>query len=461
MNRPQGEERDEASWRLAVLPAVVAAGVLVASWLKGDLPNNDFERFDDLRLTFLFFTLLAVACLGYAKLALEPRLVPGRVLAAGFAAAAALLLSAYPVGSKDVFLYAFTGKVWSTYGANPLATAPSAFPNDPWQPYTQVIWADQPSPYGPLFLWQARLLAVLSAERLFVAVWLHKLAATLALVALVVVARRMVGPQDSRLLLLAWNPLLLFESAGNGHNDAFVAFLLVAAVWLHRSAGTGRTLLAPAALALGVWTKWYALLFLPAFAVAARRERGGREMRRWLLSSAVIVAATGAILLAPLAEAVPGLAARLAAHENLRQVFPLQLSPLLRLLLEALNAAGAYGGGRGWLWFDVVRLSLFGLAAAATLTLQWRGRIDLVRSLFLLATAFTLFAVSVLWPWHLEVPVALALLADGRGFRLAGLALTLVALLSYFFTFAWAAAAIGLVAAALSALRAGRRLPVA
>src|SRR5262249_152289 len=134
----------------------------------------------------------------------------------GSLGAAALLLASFPVGSKDPFVYAAIGKVWGTYHANPYAVAPAAFPADPWQPYIQVLWARQPTPYGPLFLWEARLVDWLAGGRLFVAVWAYKLIGAVALAAAVVVAVRLMPratPADERgmrLALLAWNPLLLF-----------------------------------------------------------------------------------------------------------------------------------------------------------------------------------------------------------------------------------------------------------
>jgi hypothetical protein len=64
-----------------------------------------------------------------------------------------------------------------------------------------------------------------------------------------------------------------------------------------------------------------------------------------------------------------------------------------------------------------------------------------------------MLAVSILWPWHLEVPVALALLVERPAFQLLGLVLTLLALLSYFFTFWWSAVGIGVVGTALWVMR--------
>jgi hypothetical protein len=449
-----------SGWRPAAFLIALCAGLLIASFLKSDLSRNDFERFDDLGLTFLFFALIAAICVAYAALWGERPRLSGAAVVGGTVVAAALLLASFPIGSKDAILYAFVGKVWGTYHTNPYTTPPSAFVADPWQRFAQVIWAQQPTPYGPLFLWQARLVDGLAAGRLFVAVWVHKAIASVALGAAIVVAARLMTTTASerwyRIALLAWNPLLLFESAGNGHNDAVMLLLVLGAVWLHGRHGLARRLLTPAALAFAIWYKWYAVLFLPAFMVGVYRDAGW-ALRRWVAIFVVAVIVTGAVLFAPLAEALPLLAHRLAAHENLREVFPLQLSPLLAVLLWGLQTTGEVGGRWPLMWFDVVRVGTFGLAALVLVICQWRGRIGLIESLCGLSVAFSLLIITILWPWHLEVPIALALVAAPPAWRGLGVLLTLMGLLSYFFTFLWATVLLGVLALVLRLMRRSSR----
>jgi len=445
-----------ARWPLMAVVVAFSAGILIASFLKSDLTHNDFERFEDLRLTFLFFGLLGAACLAYAALWMDrPPLSAGTVVA-GAAVAGLLLFISFPVGSKDAFLYAFFGKVWGTYHTNPYVAPPAAFIDDAWQPYVQVIWAKQPAPYGPLFLWQTRLVDAIAHGNLFASVWTHKAIATLALAGCIALGARLMAPAAAaerwyRIALLAWNPLLLFESAGNGHNDAVMALLVLAALWLHRRGGVSRGVLAPAALAAGVWYKWYAVLFLPAFLVAVRRG----ERRRWLMLVLVTIAVSGVLLLAPLADAVPLVVHRLAGYENLREVFPLQLSPLLAALHWGLERAGVTGGPWTLTWFDAARGGAFALVAVIVLLLQMRGSVGLVESTCALSVAFTMLVITILWPWHLEVPVILGLVAGTPGWSALAVTLTLLGVLSYFFTFAWAAALLVVLAGALFILRRG------
>src|SRR6476620_6422686 len=55
--------------------------------------------------------------------------------------------------SRDVYSYAYYGRIWNSYGANPYVTTPSAFPNNALFNLTWPGWRGTPSVYGPLFTW--------------------------------------------------------------------------------------------------------------------------------------------------------------------------------------------------------------------------------------------------------------------------------------------------------------------
>jgi hypothetical protein len=299
--------RWKATGAACILLCALVAG---ASFLKADLPRNDFERFDDLRLSFLFFLLFAAWGAVYLTAYERRCVVPARIVWLTTVACVALLLLSFPVGSKDVFGYAFFGKAWGLYGANPYLSTPADFPEDPWQPFLQVRWRSDPAVYGPLFLWQSRLVDVVAGERLWLAVWLHKGIAAAALLGSLLVAWRLVPavasgagvPASWLLLLLAWNPLLLFESAGGAHNDVVMVLLLLGALWFWRR-GSVHTALG--ALALAFWYKWYAALFVPLFLLETLKTRGIRATMGQAFVCAGATVAMGALLLAALPGSLP------------------------------------------------------------------------------------------------------------------------------------------------------------
>jgi hypothetical protein len=138
--------------------------------------------------------------------------------------------------SDDVFTYIFSGRILTIYGADPLNTAPNQYPTDPY-----LIWVlsgrTAPNIYGPLWICIAALLAGISNVPVFSLLLFKGLALLAHLVSCILIwsilgevapARRIPGT-----LLYAWNPLVVIELAGSGHNEGFLLVLLLLATWLY------------------------------------------------------------------------------------------------------------------------------------------------------------------------------------------------------------------------------------
>lgn len=189
------------------------------------------------------------------------------------------LLFMYPVGAADLFDQIFRARLLSHYGLNPFVTNPNVIAGDPFLPY--VAWSGDPSPYGPV--WETLAGATSSiAMRLGDTLWLNLmlfkglvLAAYAVNVALTYGIMRVVRPDWALrgTLFFAWNPLLVFEVAGNGHNDSVVMMFVLGAVYLFVLAR--RSAVIPA-LMLGALTKFVPALLIPVAAAAIWRDRVGR-----------------------------------------------------------------------------------------------------------------------------------------------------------------------------------------
>ena len=136
--------------------------------------------------------------------------------------------------SNDVFSYIFSGRMLTTYHADPMLTAPAQFQKDPYLPW--ITQPGVPNIYGPLWLAITSLLVGVgnsptSTLLLFKGLTLlsHLVNCLLiwAILGKIAPARRLPGT-----LLYAWNPLALVELAGNGHNDGMLICLLLVATWL-------------------------------------------------------------------------------------------------------------------------------------------------------------------------------------------------------------------------------------
>jgi hypothetical protein len=323
-------------------------------------------------------------------------------------------------------------------------------------------WSHRHMIYGPLFLWQSRLVGVLAGDSLLLAVWTFKTMAAAALVGLWYLVARIDAtprvPARGALLLVAWNPLLLFEVAGNGHNDAMMALLLIAAVWCWQR---DRPVSGVALLALSFWYKWYGLMLVPVFLVDALKQRGVSACVRLAVVCAAVVVVGGILALYWVPGAASVVAAELRNPLALSQIYPTELSPILAPWFWLLRATGVLETARGADVFHGGRLLLFAGAYLVIVVRQWRRPPSvalLIESAFLVSLAFTMLLITILWPWHLMVPVCLGLLTGRPAFVALAVGLTIAGLLSYFLTFAVATLGLVLVVGALAFLRRGQAL---
>lgn len=253
--------------RLAILAAMLAtltlAGVAIGLSIlgRGGDPLSEWE----------FRVVVALAApvyLAAAWLVLQPGRLPSVWFVLGVALLLRLvLLLAPPMLSSDLYRYVWDGVVQNA-GINPYLHIPAdaalAHLRD-GAIYPHINRADYaPTIYPP------------AAEMLFAAVaavsptLLAMKAAMLAMDGLGVFCLlrllRLAGRPAAQILIYAWNPLAIWEFAGNAHIDAAAVGLLMLALLLRATARPG---LAGLALGAAVLTK-----FLPAIAAPALWQRG-------------------------------------------------------------------------------------------------------------------------------------------------------------------------------------------
>jgi len=159
------------------------------------------------------------------------------------------------VFTDDLYRYRWEGRL-QLAGGNPFQERPG----DPrWselrdETFPLVDGKDFKAVYGPLVEHLQREMARLSDS-----VWIYKLPAILADLALLLLLARWHGARAA--LLYGWCPLAVVEFAGMGHNDA----LLILALTLAMRYRSGL------ALGLAIAVKWWPALLLPAFFRADKR----------------------------------------------------------------------------------------------------------------------------------------------------------------------------------------------
>jgi hypothetical protein len=135
--------------------------------------------------------------------------------------------------SADLFSYAMYGRLAAVHGLDPYVVTPDAVPSDPL--LTWVGWPQLVTPYGPLWTDISSVLASLTAGLAPAGqAYVYRLLMNGVQLANVGLLWRLSGllhcnwhTRLSGLVLFAWNPLVLLETAGNAHNDTVMALLVL------------------------------------------------------------------------------------------------------------------------------------------------------------------------------------------------------------------------------------------
>jgi alpha-1,6-mannosyltransferase len=327
----------------------------------------------------------------------------------------ALLLLLPPSLSIDLLSYISHGHLRSVQDANPYVVPSSAVAHSTigpelasygWRPVHPV------TPYGPAWTHlEVGVAALFDGVRAqLVVLKLIAVMFSLGSAALIWLILGRVRPEKRLLGTLAylWNPVIVVELAGEGHNDAVMVLLALLALALtvqHRAVSGIAT------MALGVLTKYLPLLLIPLQAVYLWRTRGSaREFTARVITGAGVAAALAVLLFSPFwvgldtldGIRMSGQGANTGATQT---VVTGLLSPVIppevvRPLLLAFAVAGLVG-------------YLAALAASVT---------D-ARSLLLacawVSTAYLLVVSPTYWPWYAVLPVALlALTPQGLSVQL-------------------------------------------
>jgi len=188
-----------------------------------------------------------------------------------------------PLDARDIYDNIFHGRILGVHKANPFRDVISSFPNDPFFKYPW--WKDSPSAYGPLWETLAGVTAWLAGDGIIANILAFKILPGifhLASIAVVVSFLRRTQPQHalSGALLLGWNPVLLYETWGNGHNDiAMIFWVLLAALWISRRQYSLGTL----SLIAGMLIKFIPVLLIPAALLIGYHSLENLKSRFWFI----------------------------------------------------------------------------------------------------------------------------------------------------------------------------------
>ncbi len=396
---------------------LILLGSLGAGWLVSDSPLNRWEPTIWLRAetggVVLSVTALTAGCwiLFHAWLRLK-HITDDDARPTGLhtVTAAALIWSipqllAVPIFSRDVFAYLNQGRL-VLMGENPYTTGVSALEN--WfQLGTDQVWAEDPTPYGPLFLWIAAGVMDLSGDSAELAILLFRLVCVLGVLLILVMVpllARTLGAEPAKAQWAASaNPLLIISFVSSAHNDALMVGLALVGTWLAIRAGqrcsTAHLLLGLAAvlcMVASIGTKLITLVMLPFIALlwAGASASWAKRFSYWALTAALAGAALlgigalggyGLDWVTVLAGAGSG-----ASFWAPLTILTAPFAGLLLLIGQSPDAAYDIAGVIG-------RLA----AIAVVLYLMFRGSADRIYHRMMWAFAAVVLLSPLIQPWYL------------------------------------------------------------
>ncbi len=331
-----------------------------------------------------------------------------------------LLLPGRPWLSQDLFSYMAHGFLGVAAGSNPFLQPAEAAADTVIGPGLAAFgWHGRIgiTPYGIVWTWLEKAVMRLCGEDLQLATVLLKsvvVASSLgtAFFIWVFLGRTNPSSQIPGTIAYLWNPMILAEFAGEGHNDALIVFFVIAAL---AACAAGRRTTSVAMQLLGILTKYVSLMFCPAHLVYLWRTRRGAARLALEIGAATLI--VGLLCVALYSHLWAG------SHTFdglLRRGQPISsASPFgaINWMLRRSPLASVAGP----VTLACVMLPLSALVGWVSLRV-WNAA-DLARAFAWISLGYVLLASPDYWPWYACMPVTLILVSDAS--RLSWLAILL------------------------------------
>ncbi len=261
--------------RLLLLAAVAQCMLLLCAVRHQFFWGGSLAEWLHLAETLGLLAAAAIGAFAYVRALRAAGLADQREWMLGAVVLAAIATLAPPFLSNDVWDYLARGRV-QALGENPYLTTVLSMKDDPAMAAfaARANWPEWVMPYGPLSALMQSLVARIDNPWIGAYAW--KALAALAHLAtaslLAISVRHTAGEQAARRAFVAWawNPWLLLESCGSGHNDAFLALGLAAACAAMARGAFGTTAIGYGA---GMLVKHASPAMAPLLLATAARQR--------------------------------------------------------------------------------------------------------------------------------------------------------------------------------------------
>lgn len=170
-----------------------------------------------------------------------------------------LMTLSFPTHSSDLYGYIARGAQQSLYNQNPYLESVSEINNYSTNHlFINFMWPEQPTTYGPLFVYFTKAIVFLSNNSFFSSFINFKFLNLTLYLLLVSLVLRLNNIKN--LYLVAWNPLLLIQGLWNCHNDLLSGILIFLGIYLFKKENY---FLCVFSLMLAAGVKYVSLLIIP------------------------------------------------------------------------------------------------------------------------------------------------------------------------------------------------------
>ena len=365
--------------------------------------NPVAETLHFLTLSYLF-AIYALSLYYWSRLNLKRRELvwAGSVLGA-------LAWSALPANSPDILMYIAYGRMAGLYGANPYLHTYAEVADS----FSGYAWSNAVMYYGPVGLPLLMAAGILSQASVVGAIYALKLVWLLVHGGNCWLLYNLLGTWKPKaalygLFLFGFNPLVLLELVGNGHNDGLMILFCLGAIYVFRC---GRPSLAVWLALLGGLVKLPALILCAAILVYLLRQREWRVLSQSMLGSVMVLLSLKWMLFPTLKSTLALTGLNLWAYNSLHAL----LIPLTTRFSSL------------WYWPPPDRPTIFALDRGVFAVLFFffaLWRLSRVRDLESLVNEVAHVWLGALigylawfWPWYVTWLVPLAALTDSGPLR--------------------------------------------
>lgn len=307
----------------------------------------------------------------------------------------------WPLTSSDLYSYVYQARVWSVFGLNPYLHSYSALTQDYFFFAFNNHWSFRAAPYGPLFMiltgaWtyisHSSFLGSLLGLKIF-------LASLNVLVGIMIYRFRF---SLFSFYLYAFNPLVLFEVAINGHNDIMLVFFLVLSLITALNSKKKPVFWSFLWLFFSVAVKYLSVVLIPIWIIIFWREAVSGRARCWLIVNILISGLVSSIFYWYF---FPDVSNFIGSILNQGSFVNFIKSPLIGWIDTALSL----------FTFNhlniaiIVSRAIFLIFYIYLLVRVWVNgtRVNLLYYSVLVFTVFLLTCFTWLMPWYLITPIAL------------------------------------------------------